>query len=320
MPVRIIAEIGVNHNNDMATARAMILSAQQCGADMVKMQASTISEEVSTRHAPEHAIMLSQVVPNFDFIRQCADYASAIDLPFLCTPAGEESLDFVVSLGVPAIKVASDNLTNIPFLQAVARTQLPVILSTGMGTLEEIKMADMVLASRQRRLTLLHCVSAYPCPDDGANLGALIWMKQQFTGAIIGYSDHTTSELIPAAAVAMGALVIEKHLTLDRNMPGPDHAASLEPDQFARMVRNIRTVEAAFSTRSAEIAAHAQGENARLYRKSLVAKAPIAMGELLTPDNVTAKRPGTGIPVSRWNSVMGTVAQRDFAPDELIEQ
>lgn len=264
--------------------------------------------------------MLSQVVPNFDFIRQCADYASAIDLPFLCTPAGEESLDFVVSLGVPAIKVASDNLTNIPFLQAVARTQLPVILSTGMGTLEEIKMADMVLASRQRRLTLLHCVSAYPCPDDGANLGALIWMKQQFTGAIIGYSDHTTSELIPAAAVAMGALVIEKHLTLDRNMPGPDHAASLEPDQFARMVRNIRTVEAAFSTRSAEIAAHAQGENARLYRKSLVAKAPIAMGELLTPDNVTAKRPGTGIPVSRWNSVMGTVAQRDFAPDELIEQ
>ncbi len=319
MPVRIIAELGINHNNRLDMAELMIRCAKEAGADFVKLQASTVAEEVSASAAPAHMADLARWVPSFDFIRDCAIMAREIGIGFLCTPAGEESLDFVVSLGVPAIKVASDNLTNVPFLQAVARKNLPVILSTGMARIEDIQFADQIVASRQHRLTILHCVTAYPCPTDQANLSALRTLAKVFSGAAIGFSDHTQSKEVPAIAVGMGAQVIEKHITFDRYAEGPDHAASLDINDFANMVDLVRMAESAMGTGSKTLQP-IEVDNQRNYGKSIVAKTAIRMGEILHADKITVKRPGTGIPARRWNSIIGLTAGRDYAPDELIEQ
>lgn len=315
MAVQIVAEIGINHQNDLGIARRLIEEAKNAGADAAKFQASTVAEEVSILQAPEHFRELQQLVPTFEFVGACKAMCEEIGIEFLCTPSGEESLAFLVTLGVKRLKVASDNLTNIPFLRAVARTQKPVILSTGMGNISEVNRAATELASRQLRLLLLHCVSAYPCPDDQLNINAMRMMESM---GWVGLSDHTTSTLLPAVAVGAGAKMIEKHITLSAKMPGPDHAASLDPGQFAHMVANIRAAERAMgdgSKRPAEV----EIANMATYRKSLVARVPIKSGDLFTMDNVTTKRPGTGIPASDWDRTVNVRhATRDYQPDELI--
>lgn len=315
MSVEIIAEVGVNHNNDMATAAKLIQAAAHAGAQLVKFQASTVREEVSLLAAPNHFSELTKLVPTLEFLAQCAAVCAQQNVEFLCTPAGEESLDMVRKLGVHRIKVASDNLNNIGFLRAVARTHLPVILSTGMGTLAEVSKASGMLATATRSPTLLHCVSAYPCPVDQINLGMMTSLRRY---GPIGLSDHTTSILVPALAVALGATMIEKHITLDRGMPGPDHKASLDPVQFATMAAMVREAEKAPGVNQPKAPVPAERANMKLYRKSLVASRAIAVGETFTLDNVTAKRPGTGRSPAELDSVLGTKAARPYQPDELL--
>lgn len=314
MSVDIIAEIGINHQNDISVATELVAAAKAAGATTVKFQASTVVEEVSVTAAPDHFAELGRLVPTWDFLQQCKALCDAHEVEFLCTPAGPESLAFVVSLGVKRIKVSSDNLTNTGFLRAVGRTGLPVILSTGMALMPEIVKAVAPLASRQHRLTIMHCVSAYPVPLEQINLGALNEIRRY---GILGLSDHTDSKLVPALAVAMGCMVIEKHITLNRSLPGPDHAASLMPDEFKVMVQYIRKAEVALGT-GFKGPQPIEEAGLKLYRKSLVAAAPIKMGEMFTLDNVTAKRPGTGIPASSLDSVLGTLAKQDYAQDDLL--
>lgn len=313
MSVTVIAEIGVNHQCDLDIAAQLIAVAADCGADVVKFQASTVDEEVSLRAAPDHYADLRTLVPSFEFIERCAQIADQYGIEFLCTPAGEESLEFVAPL-VERIKVASDNLTNVPFLRAVAKLNKPVILSTGMGTLPEIARAGAVLGSPRHRLTLLHCVSLYPCPLDVINLSAMDMLRRY---GIVGLSDHTTSALVPALAVARGAEVIEKHITLDCGMPGPDHAASLDPNHFRDMVTLVRRAELARGDGVKEPSPY-EHEAAQIYRKSIVARVPIKTGEQFTIDNLTTKRPGTGRPAADWDAVISTVARRDYEKDELL--
>lgn len=320
MPVEIIAEIGVNHNNDLDIAKHLIRSAKNVGADMVKFQASTVAEEISERHAPTHYAEIKKLVPTFDFLKACAEECQKRGIEFLCTPAGEESLNWVLSLGVRRIKVASDNLTNVPFLRAAAGTGLPLILSTGMASPVSIGFAASVINRLQRwrdglRDVFLHCGSAYPLPVDQANLLAIKTMTDR--GLAVGWSDHTTSETLAAVAVSMGAVMIEKHLTYSRLANGPDHEASLDVGGFGRMVAHVREVERALGSGIKE-PVPAERENMRLYGKSLVASRPIARGDRFTRDNVAVKRPGGGESPVSWDSIMGAAATRDYEADELL--
>lgn len=311
--VEILAEAGINHQNDIDIARELISAAKDAGADAVKFQASTVIEEVSFKAAPDHFADLGKLVPTWSFLRECKAFCDLTGIEFICTPAGPESLAFVLSLGVKRIKVASDNLTNVPFLREVARADMPVILSTGMGLLSEVRDALSILPAET---TVLHCVSAYPAPGDQMNLNALYNMQQ--LGRPLGLSDHTTGLLAPLLAVAAGVVMIEKHLTLDRTMPGPDHAASLEPMMFQDMVTSVRGAEAMMGN-GIKSPQPAEKANMALYRKSIVATRSIRAGERLAPGMLEVKRPGTGIPASRWWEVIGTLAKRDYEPDELID-
>lgn len=315
MSVEVIAEIGINHNNNRDTATLLIGAAMGAGANVVKFQASTIREEVSLRAAPDHYHELEELVPTLEFLTRCKEVCDAQGIEFLCTPAGEESLDMVLKLGVRRIKVASDNLNNIGFLRAVAKTHLPVILSTGMGTLAEVSRASGLLATAQRSTTLLHCVSAYPTPLNQIALGMMTSMRRY---GPVGLSDHTDSKLVPALAVAMGAVMIEKHITLDRGMPGPDHAASLTPEEFKVMVQYVRKAELAVGLNQPKMVMPVERGNMALYRKSLVAATDINVGDVFTLDNVTAKRPGTGRSPADLDSVIGTKATRSYKADELL--
>lgn len=315
MPVQIIAEVGVNHQNDLEIATQLIAHAQAAGATAVKFQASTVLEEVSLTAAPDHFADLGKLVPTWDFLRRCKALCDHHGIEFICTPAGLESLEFVVSLGVQRLKVASDNLTNTQFLEAVARTGLPVILSTGMGTLAEVRAAIGYLRGIGS-ITLLHCVSAYPCPADQLNLAAMVIM-QRSTGLAVGLSDHTRSMMVPALAVAAGAVMIEKHFTLDNDLPGPDHKASLDPAAFKFMVDAVLEAEAVMGDgRKAPMPVEL--ENMKLYRKSVVAAVDIAEGEVFTPENLTVKRPGSGRPAFSLNALVGLKATRSYAKDDLI--
>lgn len=314
MRTTVISEIGVNHQNDLEIARELISFARMAGADVAKFQCSTVMEEISFKAAPDHFREIGALVPTTQFLRECVKICEAEGIEFMCTPAGLQSLEIVMDLGVKRMKVSSDNLTNIPFLRAVNDCGLPVILSTGMSDLEEVSRARAGLA-KVDDLTLLHCVSSYPAPMEEMNLNALFQLR---LFAPVGLSDHTESTFIPAFAVAMGATVIEKHITLDRGMVGPDHAASLEPLAFQEMVDRIRTTEVWVGDLWGKRCQPSELKGRLLYRKSLVATRAIKKGEPLTPDNVTCKRPGTGITADRWYAMMGTEASQDFEEDDLI--
>jgi len=241
-------------------------------------------------------------------------------IAFLSTPFDLVSIDVLKELNMEYFKIPSGEITNLPYLRKIARIGIPVILSTGMSTLEEIDAAIEVLVQnglKKEDLILLHCNTEYPTPMCDVNLNAMQSLAQHFNVAV-GYSDHTTGIEVPIAAVAMGACVIEKHFTLDRNMSGPDHKASLEPDELKKMVQAIRNVELAMGS-SSKFVTPSEKKNQSIARKSIVASTEIAEGELLTEENLTVKRPGTGLSPMLWDSVVGTRAVRSFQPDDLIE-
>lgn len=327
----VIAEAGVNHNGDLQLAKKLVDAATEAGADVIKFQTFQASQ-LATEHA-EQAVYQQKALDNSEgqlaMLKrlelqpeqhaELVDYCEQQNIEFLSTAFDMSSIELLASLKLKRWKVPSGEITNLPYLRQIGCQGQPVILSTGMANLGEIEAALTVLeqaGTPRSQIIVLHCTTEYPAPAEEVNLRAMNTIAQSF-GVAVGYSDHTDGIAVPISAVAMGATVIEKHLTLDRNMPGPDHKASLEPDQFAAMVRGIRTIEQALGdgikrpTSSEQI-------NLPVVRKSLVAARPIRVGELFSEDNLTAKRPGTGISPMNWDAWIGRKALRDFAADELI--
>jgi len=352
-PVLIIAEAGVNHDGSLDDACRMIDVAAEAGADVVKFQ-TFVPEAVLTARAMKAAYqetntgeggtqldMVRKLALSRDDHRVLADRCAKRGVRFMSTAFDMESLAFLSGLDMPAIKIPSGDLTWGAMLLAAARVGPPLIVSTGMATLEEVRQALTVIAfgltregdpagpdaleqafadgraALRERVTLLHCTTEYPAPLEAINLRAMTTMAETF-GLKVGYSDHSLGQTVAVAAVARGAGVIEKHFTLSRARPGPDHPASLEPDELAAMVRAIREVEIALG-QPVKAPAPAELGNLVIARRSLVATRPIRKGEILTPDMMTAKRPADGLsPMDQWR-LIGTAAQRDYAADDALE-
>ncbi len=332
MKTIIIAEAGVNHNGDLELAKSLIAAAKEAGADIVKFQTFKASNLV-TRGASKAAYQkatTSTSESQFEMVRKLElsreDHEILIEecnkqgIEFFSTAFDPASFDMLYDLGVRQVKIPSGELTNLPLLRYVTRLGLPVLLSTGMANLGEIEAAiDAIEQAGTPRslITVLHCTTEYPTPMVDVNLTAMLSMKSAL-GVQVGYSDHTQGIEIPVAAVALGAKVIEKHFTLDKNLPGPDHQASLEPHELKAMVDAIRNIEQALGD-GIKRPTPSELKNKPIARKSLVAVANIRVGESFSADNVAAKRPGTGISPMLWDHVIGKVAKRDFSIDELIE-
>jgi len=312
-------------------AKELIRSAFESGADAVKFQSFIATEEVSvfaekaeyqkqaTNPSESQLEMIRELELDYTQHLELLASAESIGIEFLSSPFDIPSLMMLHSLGLKKIKIPSGEITNLPYLRKLGALDWDVILSTGMSTLGEIETALEVLEAAgmsRAQITVLHCNTEYPTTIQDVNLRAMCSIRDAF-GVAVGYSDHTVGIEVSIAAVALGATVIEKHLTLNRNLPGPDHKASLEPDEFAAMVRAIRNIEQAMG-HGIKRPSPSEAKNKPIARKSLVAARPIHAGESFTPDNVTSKRPGTGISPMRWDEVMGRVAVRDFMADELI--
>ena len=328
--VLIIAEAGVNHNGDLDLAMEMARVAKECGADAVKYQ-TAVPELVISVFAPKAQYqkqttgdkesqleMVRKLHFDFEGHRKLKEYCDSIGILYLSSPFDIPSVEFLATLDLPCMKVPSGEITNYPYLVAVAKTGLPVILSTGMSVPEEIDAGMKVLREHGAgEITLLHCNTEYPTSYEDANLGAMLWLRDHF-GCPVGLSDHTRGYECDVAAAALGATVIEKHFTPDKNMEGPDHKASLEPRELADMVRAVRNIEAAMGS-GIKAVSPSEAKNKPIARKSIVAARAIRKGELLTEENLTTKRPGNGVSPMKWNEVLGTRAVRDFEYDELIE-
>ncbi|MDP2318082.1 MAG: N-acetylneuraminate synthase [Acidobacteriota bacterium] len=318
-PCFVIAEAGVNHNGQLHLAKQLIDAAAGAGADAVKFQtfdagrlvtpdASKAEYQVRTTGAQESQLeMLKQLQLSTDAHHELIEYSRRHGILFLSSPFDEESCDLLDSLGLPAFKLPSGELTNLAYLRHAATKRKPLILSTGMAGLREVATAvEALQAAGADQLALLHCVSAYPTPPADANLRAMATLREAF-GVPVGFSDHTVGDAIPIAAVALGACVIEKHLTLDCGLPGPDHQASMEPDAFAAMVRRIRDVEAGLGHGRKE--PHpGEASVARAARKSLTAACDIAAGAVLERRMMTARRPGTGLSPEHLDDLVGKTA------------
>ena len=263
--------------------------------------------------------MLEKLELCYDEFLELKVYCDQVGICFLSTPFDFESINFLNSINMPFWKVPSGEVTNMPYLEAIGKTGKPVLMSTGMCELSEIETAINVLKqSGTSEIKLLHCNTEYPTPFEDVNLKAMQTMRDVF-GVEVGYSDHTKGIEVPIAAVALGATVVEKHFTLDRKMKGPDHEASLEPDELSAMVSSIRHIEKALGT-GEKTPSPSEKKNIAVARKSIVAKTKIKAGEILTEDNITVKRPGTGLSPMLWHEVLGTKAVHDFEEDELIER
>ena len=331
-PTLVIAEAGVNHNGDIALARQLVEAAAAAGADLVKFQTFRANRLVTadarkadyqrragaadeSQHAMLRRLELTREMHE-ELIAHCHDCG----IGFLSTGFDVESVDMLVELGMDLFKIPSGELTNLPYLRHVGRHRGRVLLSTGMAVLGEVEAAIDALegaGTPRERMTVLHCTTEYPTPMSEVNLRAMLHMGAAF-GVDVGYSDHTIGIEVPIAAVALGATVIEKHLTLDRALPGPDHAASLEPSELTAMVRGIRNIEAALGDGVKRLTP-SESRNRPVARRSIVAARSIRAGETLDDRNLAVKRPGTGISPMRWDEIVGTSARRDFAADEQIE-
>ena len=338
--VIIIAEAGVNHNGCIKRARQMVKAAKEAGVDYVKFQ-TAVPELVISSIAPKAEYQKQTTGEEQSQLEMCkaihlplSDYAELKALceeegvGFMSTPFDLVSIDLLSELGQDWMKVPSGEITNLPYLRKIAAAGIPVILSTGMSTIDEIIDAVEILTGQSKKypteskltkedIILLHCNTEYPTPFCDVNLSAMRAI-QEATGIRVGYSDHTVGIEVPIAAVAQGACVIEKHFTLDRNLPGPDHKASLEPSDLAAMVKAIRNIEQALGNGRKEVS-QSERKNIPIARKSIVAARTIRKGETLTEDNITVKRPGDGISPMMWDSVIGTTATKDFDYDQLIE-
>ena len=328
----VIAEAGVNHNGDLNLAFRLVEAAANAGADVVKFQtfdakqlATAIADKASyqkelTGEVESQRDMLQKLQLTQEDHLQLINYCRKIGIEFLSTAFDHDSIELLSTLKIQRWKIPSGEITNLPYLRKIGCLKQPVILSTGMASLGEIESAIDVLEQAgaiRNQITVLHCTTEYPAPLDEVNLCAMQTIGKAF-GVLVGYSDHTEGIAIPIAAVAMGATVIEKHLTLDRTMEGPDHRASLEPDQFASMVQGIRSIEQALGDGIKRPTA-SERANLPIVRKSIVASRAIQVGEPFTAENITAKRPGIGISPMHWDAQIGRVARRAYAPDELIE-
>ncbi len=330
MGVFVIAEAGVNHNGDLDLAKKLVDAAVQANVDAVKFQTfipekviSTFAQKADyqkeTTGAEESQLdMVRKLWLPYESFQELAAYCKNRGILFLSTPFDIPSLEFLMTLRMPVIKVASGEITNLPLLLAIAKTRRQVILSTGMSELDEVEYARQTLAANGcPGVALLHCNTDYPTAFEDANLSAIYTLRSRF-GGTVGYSDHTLGIEAPIAAVAMGADIIEKHFTLDKTMQGPDHSCSLEPDELCAMVAAIRNIERAMGS-GVKAPSISERKNMIAARKSIVAACAIKEGEPFTEQNLDVKRPGDGIAPTRWFEVLGHTAKRDFAPDEQIE-
>ena len=330
--VLIIAEAGVNHNGSLEIAKKLVDSAADAGVDIIKFQTFNSKNLVSksarmaeyqqknTGHDESQYAMLKKLELSVEDHLELIQHCNKRGIRFFSTAFDMESIDFLHSLHMGLWKIPSGEITNYPYLKKIASYQEPVILSTGMCNLEDIEASLGVLLKegcKKQNVTILHCNTEYPTPFGDVNLRAMLEIKEKF-GTKVGYSDHTNGIEVPIAAVAMGACVIEKHFTLDRNMEGPDHKASLEPEELKKMVQSIRNIEMALGS-GHKVVSPSEKKNIEIARKSIVAARDIAKGEILSENNLTVKRPGNGISPMRWNDVVGTIAVRDFSEDEVIE-
>ena len=328
--VCIIAEAGVNHNGDFSLAKKMVDAAKEAGVDYIKFQTFIPNKLVSqfaekaeyqkeTTDADESQLVMLErlALTNENFI-ELRKYCKQVGIGFISTPFDLESIDFLETFDMDFWKIPSGEITNLPYLEAIAKTKRKVVMSTGMCDLQEIRDAIKVLEDNGTTdITLLHCNTQYPTPYEHVNLSAMNTIAVN-TGKPIGYSDHTNGIEVPIAAVSMGAVIIEKHFTLDKNMEGPDHKASLTPKELKEMVSSIRNIEMAIGTGLKEPSL-SEVANKAIARKSIVACCDIKKGELFTEKNLTTKRPGNGISPMKWYEVVGKTACRDFKEDELIE-
>lgn len=313
--VLIIAEAGVNHNGDLKLAKRLIDAAKKAGTDAVKFQ--TFKAERLVTSAESQFEMLRQLELSEEAHRDLMEYCRQKDILFLSSPFDEESADLLDELGVAAFKIPSGEINNLPLLVHVARKGKPMIISTGMSHLSEVRTAvDTIKKEGNNQLILLHCVSSYPAAPQDVNLRAIETMARTFE-LPIGFSDHTQGIEIALAAVALGACVIEKHLTLDRNLPGPDHRASLEPQEMKALVQGIRKVEASLGHGRKEPAA-SEANTARVVRKSLVAARDIPAGSVLTEELIAIKRPGTGLAPTMRSQLIGRTARKSIPAGALI--
>ena len=330
--VRIIAEAGVNHNGQLDLAFKLIDVALEAGADVVKFQTG-IPKLVMSKVAIKADYQLSSTDPNetqlemsekltlpLEDFRKLKIYAEKRGILFLSTPFDIVSINYLNDLGLDCFKVPSGEITNLPYLHKIGGLNKKVIMSTGMAELYEITDAlNILIASgtEKNKITILHCNTEYPTPCEDVNLRAMITIRDEL-GVGVGYSDHTLGIEVSIAAGALGAKVIEKHFTLDRNMSGPDHSASLEPDEFKAMVKAIRNIEKALGD-GVKHPSPSEMKNMPIARKSIVAERKIKKGETFSEENLTAKRPGVGISPMNWDKVIGKVANKNYEEDDLIE-
>lgn len=332
--VIVIAEAGVNHNGSIEIAKQLVDKAAEAGADFIKFQTFK-SEKLVSKYARQadyqkrnigkksddsQLSMLKKLELSEEDHLELMDYCQKKGIKFFSTAFDLESIDYLHSLNLGLWKIPSGEITNYPYIKKIAGYREPVILSTGMCELSDIKSAYKVLANngiRKEQITILHCNTEYPTPYEDVNLRAMTALKDEFN-VEVGYSDHTKGIEVPIAAVALGATVIEKHFTLDRNMEGPDHKASLEPDELKAMVSAIRHIEQALGSGHKTVS-ESERKNITIARKSIVAACDIKAGEIFTEENLTVKRPGNGISPMKWEEVIGLKAIRNFAEDEIIE-
>jgi N,N'-diacetyllegionaminate synthase len=327
----IIAEAGVNHNGDLGMAKSLIDAAATAGADLVKFQTFNADrlvvrtakkadyQSVATGSNESQYAMLSRLELTTDMHKQLMAHCAMRSIGFLSTGFDIESVDLLVSLGQSSFKIPSGEITNLPYLRHIGHFGKTIILSTGMSTLGEIEAAIDVLeqaGTSRVNMTVLHCTTEYPAPMIDVNLRAMQSIKRAF-GVAVGYSDHTSGIEVALAAVAMGASVIEKHFTLNRNLPGPDHQASLEPQELKAMVTSIRNIEIAMGDGVKRLSP-SEARNRSVVRKSLVASQAIQTGEIFCAQNITTKRPGTGISPMRWDEIVGQVARKNYCQSDLI--
>jgi N,N'-diacetyllegionaminate synthase len=328
----IIAEAGVNHNGELGVAKQLIDAAADAGADMVKFQTFNANRQV-TRIAKKASYQLNNTEPNESqhamlqrlelteaMHHELIDYCKTRNIEFFSTGFDIESIDLLLNIGQDKFKIPSGEITNLPYLRHIGNIKKSVIISSGMATIGDIESAIEVLeqsGTPRANITILHCTTEYPTPMAEVNLRAMQTIQTTF-GVAVGYSDHTQGIEVAIAAVALGATVIEKHFTLNRTLPGPDHKASLEPNELKAMVTAIRNLEMALGDGIKRLTP-SEARNKPIARKSLVAKQAILAGDSFSVQNLTAKRPGTGLSPMLWDEVLGRVALRDYSADEMIE-
>ncbi len=328
----IIAEAGVNHNGSIELAKKLIDVAAKAGADFVKFQtfkAETLVAQTADKAEYQKELtgtdetqfeMIKKLELDKDAHEELMDYCEQKGIKFLSTAFDHGSIELLANLDIPLYKIPSGEITNLPYLRHIGGMDMPIIMSTGMSTLDEVRDALNILleaGAKKEKITILHCNTEYPTPIEDVNLKAMHTMRDEL-GVAVGYSDHTLGIEIPIAAVAMGAMIIEKHFTLNRNLPGPDHRASLEPDDLVAMVKAIRNIEIAMGD-GIKKPSPSEIKNIQSARKSIVAKISIQKGELFSDKNLTVKRPGTGISPMKWNEVIGKTADKEYQPDDLIK-